>query len=121
MWDVDLEDSMGSGADIIDTQDDTDTRRVIIVSPSGKVAATESQQSHNIKLLDTNTGEVVAHIDVKYEDGMRIAFSPDDNQVAILSRSLITICDTMHPEKRVSFDPWPRKGIGGSPSNHVMT
>jgi len=111
MWDVDLEDSMGSGADIIDTQDDTDTRRVIIVSPSGKVAATESQQSHNIKLLDTNTGEVVAHIDVKYEDGMRIAFSPDDNQVAILSRSLITICDTMHPEKRVSFDPWPRKDV----------
>jgi len=111
MWDIDLEDSTGSGADIIDTQDDTDMRRVIIVSPSGKVVATESQQSHNIKLLDTNTGEVVAHIDVEYEDGMRIAFSPDDNQVAILSRSLITIWDTMHPEKRVSSDPWPRKDV----------
>jgi len=73
------------------------------------MAATESQQYRNIKLLDTNTGEVVAHIDVEYEDGLEIAFSPDDNQVAILSRSLITICDTMHPEKRVSFDPWPRK------------
>ena len=75
------------------------------------MVATESQQSHNIKLLDTNTGEVVAHIDVEYEDRMCIAFSPDDNQAAILSRSLITICDTMHPEKRVSFDPWPRKDV----------
>jgi len=60
--------------------------------------------------VDTNR-EVIAHIDVEYEDGMRIAFSPDDNQVAILSRSLITICDTMHLEKRVSFDPWPRKDV----------
>jgi len=111
MWNVDLEDSTGNWADTIDTQDDTDTRQVIIISPSGKVAAAESQQSHNIKLLDTNTGEVVAHLDVEYEDGMRIAFSPDDNQAAILSRSLITICDTMHPEKRVSFDAWPRKDV----------
>ena len=111
MWSVDLEDLTGNRADTIDTQDDTDMRRVITVSPSGKVAAAESQQSHNIKLLDTNTGEVVAHIDVEYEDGMGIAFSPDDNQAAILSKSLITICDTMHPEKRVSFDPWPRKDL----------
>jgi len=114
MWDVDLEDSTGNCADTIDTidtQDDTDRQRVITISPSGKLAATESQQSHNIKLLDTNTGEVVAHIDVEYEDRMCIAFSPDDNQAAILSRSLITICDTMHPEKRVSFDPWPRKDV----------
>jgi len=111
MWNVDLEDSTGNRVDTIDTQDDTDTRRVITISPSGKVVATESQQSHNIKLLDTNTGEVIAHIDVEYEDGMRIAFSPDDNQAAILSKSLITICDTMHPEKRVSFDPWPRKDL----------
>ena len=111
MWNVDLEDLTKNGADTIDTQDDTDTRQVITVSPSGKVAAAESQQSHNIKLLDTNTGEVVAHIDVEYEDGMGIAFSPDDNQAAILSKSLITICDTMHPEKRVSFDPWPRKDL----------
>jgi len=42
---------------------------------------------------------------------MKIAFSPDDNYAAILSRSLITIWDTMHPEKRVSFDPWPRKDV----------
>jgi len=111
MWDVDLEDSTGNRVDTIDSQDDTDTRRVITISPSGKMAVTELQQSHNVKLLDTNTGEVVAHLDVEYEDGMRIAFSPDDNHAAILSRSLITICDTMHPEKRVLFDPWPRKDI----------
>ena len=111
MWNVDLEDLTKNGADTIDTQDDTDTRQVITVSPSGKLSVTESQLSHNIKLLDTNTGQVVAHIDVEYEDGMEIAFSPDDNQAAILSRSLITICDTMHPEKRVSFDPWPRKDL----------
>jgi len=111
MWDVDLEDSTRNWADTIDTQDDTDTRQVIRISPSGKVAATESQQSRNVKLLDTNTGEVVAHIDVEYEDRISIAFSPDDNQAAILSRSLITICDTMRLEKRVSFDPWPRKDV----------
>jgi len=111
MWNVDLEDSTENGADTIDTQDDTDTRQVITISPSGKLAVTESQQSHNVKLLDTNTGEVVAHTDVEYEGGMMIAFSPGDNQAAILSESLITIYDTMHPEKRVSFDPWPRKDL----------
>jgi len=111
MWNVDLEDSAGNRVDIIDTQDDTDTRRVIRISPSGKVVATESQQSHNIRLVDTNTGEVVAHLNVEYEDGMKVAFSPDGNQAAILSESLITICDTMHPEKRVSFNPWPRKDL----------
>ena len=110
MWDVDLEISTGNRVDTIDTQDDTDIRQVIAISPSGKLTATESQQFRNVKLVDTNR-EVIAHIDVEYEDGMRIAFSPDDNQVAILSRSLITICDTMHLEKRVSFDPWPRKDV----------
>ena len=111
MWDVDPKDSTGNRIDTTDTQDDTDRQRVIRISPSGKMAATESQQSHNIELLDTSTGEVVAHLDVEYEDRMSIAFSPDDNQVATLSESLITICDTMHPEKRVSFDPWPRKNL----------
>jgi len=36
--------------------------------------------------------------DVKCEGRMEIAFSPDDNQAAILSKSLVTICDIMHPE-----------------------
>jgi len=111
MWNVDLEDSAGNRADTIDTRDDTVTQQVITISPSGKVAVTESLRSHNIEFLDTNTWGVVARTDVEYEDGMDIAFSPDDNQAVILSKSLITICDIMHPEKRVSFDPWPRKDV----------
>ena len=111
IWNVDPEDLTRNRVDTTGTRYDTDTRRLIEISPSGKVAVTESQQSHNIKFLDTNTGEVVACTDVEYEEGMRIAFSPDDNQVAILSRSLITICDIMHLEKRISFDPWSRKDV----------
>jgi len=110
MWNVDLEDLAGNRADIIDTQDDTDTRRVIRISPSGNMVATESQ-SHNIQLLNTNTWEVVARTDVEYKDGMEIAFSPDDNQAAFLSNPLIIVWDIMHPEKHVSFDPWPRKDV----------
>jgi len=108
MWNVDLEDSARNRADTTDTQDDTATRRVWAISPSGKVAATVS---YNVEFLDTNTWEVVACTDVKCEDGMEIAFAPDDNQAAILSKSLVTICDMMHPEERISFDPWPRKDV----------
>jgi len=111
MWNVDLEDSTGNRAGTIDTQDDTATRRVITISPSGKVAATELLQSHNVGFLDTNTWEVVARTDVKCEDRMVIAFAPDDNQAAFLSKSLVTICDIMHPEECISFDPWPRKDV----------
>jgi len=42
---------------------------------------------------------------------MVIAFSPDDNQAAMLSKSLVMICDIMHLEERISFDPWPRKDV----------
>jgi len=105
IWNVDPEDLIRNRADTIDTQDDTFTQQVIKISPSGKVAATELQQSHNIKFLDTNTWQVIAHTDVEYEDDMYNAFSPDDNQAAFLSKSLITICDIMHLEKCVSFDP----------------
>ena len=111
MWNVDLEDSTGNRADTVDTQDDIDTRQVITISPSGKVAATQSLQSYNVEFLDTNTWEVVARTDVKYEDRMEIAFSQDDNQTAISSKSLVTICNIMHPEERISFDPWPRKDV----------
>jgi len=79
MWNVDLEDSMGNQADTTDTQDDTATWKVWTISPSGKVAATESLKSYNVKFLDTNTWEVVARTDVKCEDGMWIAFSLDNN------------------------------------------
>jgi len=36
MWNVDLEDSARNRADTTDTQDDTATRRVWTISPSGK-------------------------------------------------------------------------------------
>jgi len=111
MWNVDLEDSTGNRADTRDTQDDTAMRQVWTISPSGKVAATELLQSHNVEFLDTNTWEVVGRTDVKCEDRMVIAFAPDDNQAAMLSKSLVTICDIMHPEERISFQPWPRRDV----------
>jgi len=111
MWNVDLEDSARNQADTTDTQDDTATQKVWEISPSGKVAAAVSLKSYNVEFLDTNTWKVVARTDVKCEDDMLIAFSPDDNQAAILSKSLVTICDIMHPEERISFDPWPSKDV----------
>jgi len=93
MWNVDPEDSTGNRADTINTQDNTDTRRVWTISPSGKVVATQLLQSYNVEFLDTNTWEVVACTDFEYEDGMEIAFSPDDNQAVfclnLLSQSAI--------------------------------
>ena len=72
------------------------------------MAAPRSQQSHNIKFLDTNTGEVIVRTDVEYEDDMEIAFSPDEDQVTSL---FVTICNIMHLEKCASFDLWPRKNV----------
>jgi len=112
MWDLDLEELARNQADTIDTQDDTDMRRVITLSHSGKMVIAKSQQSSNVEFLDTTTGEVLARTDIgKYERGMKIAFSPDEEQVAFLSKSFITIYDIMHPEKCVSFDPWLRKDV----------
>ena len=108
MWNVDLEDSTGNQAD---TQDDNNMRKFITISPFEKVAATQSLQSNNIEFLDTNTWEVVAHTDIEYKDRIDIAFSPDNNQAAFWSKSLLTICDIMHLEKYVSFDPWLRKDV----------
>ena len=106
MWNVDLEDLTGNRADARDTQDDTDMRQTITVSASGKMVVTKLQKSHSIEFLNTTTWKVIARTNIKYEDNMEIAFSPDEEQVALLSRSLITIWDIMHPEKRVSFNPW---------------
>ena len=76
------------------------------------MVATRSGQSH-IEFLDTATGEVVSRTDIDKQDydSMGIAFSPDEDQVVFLSRSRITICDTVHPNNRVSFNPWPRKDV----------
>jgi len=63
--------------------------------------------------LDTTTREVIVHTDIECKDSdMEIAFSPDKEHIAFLSKSLIIIIyNIMHPEKRVSFDPWPGKVV----------
>jgi len=108
MWELDLENLAMNQADTIDTQADVDMPEFIAFSRSGKMVATRSGQSH-IELLDTTTGEVVSRTDI--DDDVRIAFSPDEDQVAFLSRSLITICDTVHQDNRVSSNPWPSKDV----------
>jgi len=111
MWNLDLENLAINQADTTDTRDDANVRRVITISPSGKMVVARSQQSSNVEFLDTTTGEVVARTDIEYNSGMEIAFSSDEEQVAFLSKSLITIWDIMHVEKRVSFNPWPGKDV----------
>jgi len=111
MWNLDLENLAINQVDATDTRNDTDAPRVITISLSGKMVVAQSQQSSNIEFVDTTTGEVVARTDIEYKGGMGIASSPDEDQVALLSASLITIWDIMHPEKRVSFDPWLRKDV----------
>jgi len=112
MWELDLENLAMDQADTIDTQARVDMPQFIAFSRSGKMVATRSEQSH-IEFLNTTTGEVVSRTDIvkKDYDDMRIAFSLDEDQVAFLSRSLITICDTVHPNNRVSFNPWPKKYV----------
>ena len=110
MWDLDLEDLARNQADTKDTQDDTDTRQVLRMSPSGTIVVTQSQKSSNVELLNTTTGEVV-DIGMYNKPVWNAAFFPDENQVVFLSDTLITICDIMHPEKRVSFDLQPRKDV----------
>jgi len=112
MWELDLENLAMNQADTLDTQADVDIPKFIAFSHSGNMVATRSGQSH-IKFLDTTTGEVVSRTDIDEQDynGMKVAFSPDEDEVAFLSESLITICDTMHPNNRVSFNPWPSKDV----------
>jgi len=88
------------------TQDDRDIQEIIAFSPSGKMMATKSQRSTYIELRDTTTWELIGPRDV--EPGYEVAFSADDNRIAVLSHSLVTIRDIMHPENHLSFDPWPQ-------------
>ena len=94
--------NLGSGRPV--TQD---IPRVITFSPSGKMVA-QTKRSAYVELWDTATWEAVEPRDVEHES--EIAFSADDHRVAILSNYLITICDIMHLENRLSFDPWPKGG-----------
>jgi len=111
MWNLDLENLVINQADATDTRDDANVPQVITISPSGKMVVARSQQSSNVEFLDTTTGKVVTRTDIEYNSGMEIAFSSDEEQVAFLSESLISIWDIMHREKRVSFNPWPRKYV----------
>jgi len=108
MWELDLENLAMNQADTIDTEVDAGMPRFIAFSHSGNMVATRSEKSH-IELLDTTSGEVVSCTDI--DDDVEIAFSPDEDQVAFLSRSRITICDTVHPNNRVSFNLWPSKDV----------
>ena len=122
MWDTNLEDLTRNQPVTMDTQDDTNLLRVIAFSHSGKMAAIMSKRS--FEFWDTTTWKVVGHMDIKY--GVEIAFSPDENQVAVLSSSLITILDINNLENRLSFDPWPRgrrariRKVAFQTSNHVV-
>jgi len=112
MWELDLEYLAMNQADTMDTQADADVPQIIAFSHSEKMVATISEQSH-IEFLDSTTGEVVSRTDIDKQtyDGMRIAFSPNEYQIVLYSRSLITVCSIMHPDNRVSFNPWPRQDI----------
>jgi len=76
---------------------------IIAIPHSRKVVATKSKQS--VEFRDTTTWEVVGCMDT--ESRVKVAFSSDENQVAVLSNSLITLWDINNPENRLSFDPWP--------------
>ena len=99
----------GSSQPVI--QDVTDTPEIIGFSPSGKLVATRSRQPDYIELRNTTTWEVVGPRDVKHEWWLEVAFSADDKRVAVLIDDRVTICDIMHPENCLSFDPWPKGRI----------
>jgi len=101
MWN--LED-LGSNQPV--TQDDADQQRIIGFSPSGNMAATVALGSTHVELRDTATWELVGPRYI--ERAFRGVFSTDDNWIAVLSESLVTIWDINHPENRLSFDPCPK-------------
>jgi len=83
-----------------------DKGEIIALSPSEKMVATGSRKNRHLELWDTTTWERVGPRDVEYAS--QVAFSADDNRIAVLSESLVTICDINHPENRLSFDPTPK-------------
>jgi len=89
-------------------QDVTDRPQTIGFSPSGKMVATISRQPDRVELRDTTTWELVGSIYIEYKGGIGVAFSADDKRIAFLTDDRVTICDIMHPENRLSFDPWPK-------------
>ena len=96
----------GSSQSVI--QDVTDRPEIIGFLPSGKMVATKSRQPDYVGLWDTATWEVVGPRDVECKDDVEVAFSADDKRIAVLTKNRVTICDIMHPENCLSFNPWPK-------------
>ena len=88
------------------TQDDADRRHIIGFSPCGDMVATVALGSTYVELRDTATWELVRSRDI--ERTSQVVFSPDDNQIALVSESLVTIWDINHTETHLSFNPWPK-------------
>ena len=113
MWNLNAEDSADVRPLTANIQDDTDMLRVISFSHSGKIVATISQSSH-VEFRDTTTWEIVGYTNIEYEYDMKIVFSRDDNQVAFLFDSVITVhtmCDVMLLKDNViSLKPWQFTG-----------
>jgi len=95
---------LGSSQPVI--QDVTDRPEIIGFSPSGKMVTTRSQRRDYVELWNTATWEVVGSVDVEYRAWIEVAFSTDDKRIAVLTDDRPTICDIMHPEKCLSFNPW---------------
>ena len=61
-----------------------------------------------------------------YESCVRIAFSLDENQVAVFSGFFVTLWDTNNPENCLSFYSWPTKRhfldckVALQTSNHMV-
>jgi len=97
-------------------QDVTDRPKIIGFSPSGKMVATESRRPDNVwhvEFRDTATWELVGPRDVELRDvehkgHIEIPFSADEKRIVVMKNGRVTICDIMHPENRLSFDPWPK-------------
>jgi len=97
----------GSSQPVI--EDVTDRPENIGFSPSGKMMATRSRRPDYVEFRDTTTWEIVGSMDVEYKTQIyEVTFSADDKQIAFLTENGVTICDIMHPENRLSFDPLPK-------------
>jgi len=111
-------------ADTMDTQADADMPEFIAFLHSGKVVATRSGQSH-INFLDMITGEVVLRTDIDKQDKyrMKIAFSPDEDQVVFyqdLSSPYAIQC-TRSIASHSTPGRQKMSGLGRLPSNHATT
>jgi len=93
------------------TQDITDVPLIIAFSPSGTMAATRSRRSDCVGLWDTTTRELVGLTDIEYRRGIEIAFSTDDNRMAVSTGSLVTTWDIKQSGKCLQFDPRPKGNV----------